>query len=220
MNTVEHRRALIVGASNLAAAAALAARQREYDVHMAANALHALALMARRRVDVVVCEPDLPGRSAAWLADEIRRSAPEVRAVVLRPHEADGRSAEIERIAAAAFPADLPARRVGPAQADHADPVEIDRHAAVLPRDRRQSARWIPATGEAGDVRLGPGRRAVVVDRSATGIRIRADFRVLPGVTVDLRDAADGGSRRGRIVWSAVASVAADSLTYEAGVCA
>ena len=60
--------------------------------------------------------------------------------------------------------------------------------ANALTRERRSAPRIsVLGTGGLGQARLRPGRRAHIVDLSACGALIETDWRLLPGMRVELQ---------------------------------
>jgi hypothetical protein len=93
--------------------------------------------------------------------------------------------------------------------------------AATIERERRASPRMSPGTTSGMDrARLRPGRLARIVDLSAVGALIETDWRLLPGlrVEVQLGDPAPLCRVRARILRCHVALVGREHIRYRAGL--
>jgi CheY-like chemotaxis protein len=180
---------LVVGSSPRNSEVIATCRGNGHTVENAAHAFQALAIVARKSIALVLCAPDLPGRSSDWLAEQVHRHRPDLPVVVLPDR---GSLPAIAR----------PARR------------EPEAAVSVNAPDRRRERR----NAHDHTVYIRPGHDATVVDASSSGLRIRAAHRLRPGGVIDIQGGPGVGLRTGHVVWCVVRSVTADAVTYEAGL--
>jgi hypothetical protein len=189
MQTASLPAVLVVGSSPRNHEAIAAYRVRGHNVETASHAFQALAVVARKSIALVLCAPGLPGRDSDWLADQVHRQRPDLPVAVLPDC------------------GPLPAIPSG-------DERKVEVPASVSSPERRLERR------DARDqtVYIRPGRDAVVIDASSTGLRIRAAHPLRPGGVIDIQGGPGIGLRTGHVVWCVVKAVAADAVTYEAGL--
>ena len=87
--------------------------------------------------------------------------------------------------------------------------------APAITQERRGMPRIAPAGDGLEQVRLRPGRVARVVDLSATGALIETDWRLLPGVRVELQIGEPALYKvAGRVLRCYVTRLRADQIRY------
>jgi two-component system response regulator HupR/HoxA len=63
--------------------------KRDFEVEDAEDATAALAVLSRRRVDLMLCDQLMPGKSGTELAAEVKRRWPATRVVLLTGYDDD-----------------------------------------------------------------------------------------------------------------------------------
>jgi two-component system, NtrC family, response regulator HupR/HoxA len=63
--------------------------KRDFEVEDAEDATAALAVLSRRRVDLMLCDQLMPGKSGTELAAEVKRRWPTTRVVLLTGYDDD-----------------------------------------------------------------------------------------------------------------------------------